>query len=60
MRAAGVAIPSAGSSRSPPLHTLRTIISVVHAIFNTTFSGFPLSGPCINQVPIESLVPADI
>ena len=36
MRAAGVPTPSIGSSRSPPSHTLHTMMSVVHAIFNTT------------------------
>jgi len=40
MRAAGVPMPSIGSSRSPSSHTLHTMISVLHAIFNTTFPVF--------------------
>jgi hypothetical protein len=40
MRAAGVPMSSIGNSRSPPLHTLHTMTSVVHAIFNTTFPVF--------------------
>jgi len=35
-----VPTPSIGSSRSPPSHTLHTMISVVHVIFNTTFPVF--------------------
>jgi hypothetical protein len=46
-----VPTPSIGSSRSPPSHTLHTVTSVAHAIFNTTFPVSHWTGLVLKVLP---------